>query len=152
MTDSTNQWVRVGQAASYQMGGYHNFAEYNPVHKVLVFGGGNDVNPRDGRKIWKLNASGQVTALKDAPADLGTTHSIFTVDPVSGKYLVFTESQQFYAFDVVTDTWALQASGSAVPIWTSQYGNPVMEVVGGPIDTYGVNVFVTCDGGNNCKV
>ena len=25
-------------------------------------------------------------------------------------------------------------------------------VIGGPIDTYGVNVFVTCNGENNCKV
>ena len=153
LDDATVQWTRVGQAATYQMGGYHNFAEYNPVYKVVVFGGGNPAtSPSDSRKMWKLDATGRITALQDAPVDLGTTHTIFTVDPVSGDYLVFTENNQFYVYNVATDQWTLRASGSTVPIWTTNYGDPVMEVVAGPISTYGVNVFVTCDGSRGCKV
>src|SRR5207253_2757252 len=104
------------------------------------------------RKMWKLDATGAVTPLNDAPVNIGIQSSIFTVDPVSGDYLVFTSTNQFYVYNVVTDTWTLRASGSAVPIWTTQYADPVHGVVGGPIDSYGANVFVTCDGASNCKV
>src|SRR5262249_34834276 len=39
LSDSTGQWSRVGQINTYVMGSYHNFAEYNPVYKVVLFGG-----------------------------------------------------------------------------------------------------------------
>src|SRR5947209_8203286 len=150
LNDATGQWDRIGQAAAYPMGDLHNFAEYNPVFKVMVFGGGE--SGASPRKIYKLNASGVVTPLKDPPFDVGINSTIFTVDPVSGDYLVFTNTSQFYVYNVSTDTWTLRASGSSVPIWTTTYGNPIFGAVGGPIDTYGVNVFVTCDGPNNCRV
>src|SRR5438093_11426880 len=150
LNDATGQWDRIGQAAAYSIGQYHNFAEYNPVRKVVVFGGGTGGSAT--RQMWKLDANGVVTRLNPAPVAIGIQSSIFTVDPVSGDYLVFTSSNQFYVYNVVTDTWTLKASGSAVPIWTTSYADPVHGVVGGPIDTYGVNVFVTCDGSNNCKV
>ena len=117
---------------------------------MIVFGGGE--SGASPRKIYKLNASGVVTPLKDPPVDVGINNTIFTVDPVSGDYLVFTNTSQFYVYNVSTDTWTLRASGSAIPIWTTSYGNPIFGAVGGPIDTYGVNVFVTCDGPNNCRV
>src|SRR5207302_10566330 len=150
LNDATGQWDRIGQAAAYAMGDYHNFAEYNPVRKVMVFGGGE--GGAATRKIWKLDATGAVTPLNDAPVALGIQNSIFTVDPASGDYLVFTSTNQFYVYNVVTDTWTLRASGSSVPIWTTSYSDAVHGVVGGPISTYGVNVFVTCDGADNCKV
>jgi hypothetical protein len=150
LNDATRQWDRIGQAAAYPMGELHNFAQYNPVYKVMVFGGGQAGSAP--RKIYKLDAGGAVNSLKDPPVDLGITNSIFTVDPVSGDYLVFTKTNQFYVYNVGTDTWTLRASGSSIPIWTTSYGNPVMGAIGGPIDTYGVNIFVTCDGPNNCRV
>src|SRR3989441_9919658 len=150
LNDATGRWDRIGQAAAYSMGDLHNFAEYNPIYKVMVFGGGE--GGASPRKIYKLNASGVVTPLKDPPVDVGINNTIFTVDPVSGDYLVFTNTSQFYVYNVSTDTWTLRASGPSVPIWTTTYGNPIFGAVGGPIDTYGVNVFVTCDGPNNCRV
>jgi hypothetical protein len=161
LDDATGQWTRVGQAAAYQMGGYQNIARYNPVYKVFVFGGGNEAGaPNDPLKMWKLDASGNVTALKDAPFVLGTYRSIFTVDPVSGKYLVFNSNSQFWTYDVVADAWALQASGSQVPFWTDYYldpaggtaVDPIFEVVAGPVDTYGVNAIVACNGPSGCKI
>lgn len=146
---TSGTWSRVGSAKSYQMSPLHNYAEYNPVHKVMIFGGGN---PPDSRTVWKLNASGQVTRMQDAPEDLGTTHSVVTVDPVSGDYLVFTTAQHFYVYNVLTDTWTFRATGASVPIWTTSYANPIFEVIGTPISTYGVNVFVTCDGPSKCRV
>src|SRR5207244_12218283 len=58
LNDSTGQWDRLGQAAGYPMGGCHNFAEYNPVYKVIVFGGGVSVGASGGigpRKMYKLS-------------------------------------------------------------------------------------------------
>ena len=63
LDDATVKWTRVGQPAAYQMGGYHNVGRYNPVHKVYVFGGGNQVaSPSDSpstysRTIYWLSPS-----------------------------------------------------------------------------------------------
>ena len=137
-SEQTGQWQRI--QGNLPMGGYHNFAEYNPVHKVVLFGGGN--NP-GSRKIYKLDASGQITALRDAPIDLGIQQTIVTVDPVSGKYLIFGNSNNFYAYDISTDTWQLQ-SGS-LPIFTAPIYSPAVHgIVATPISNYGVNMFVKC--------
>jgi len=150
LNDATGKWDRVGKAASYAMGDYHNFAEYNPVRKAVVFGGGT--GGAAARRIYKLDGTGAVTPLAPAPIDLGIQNAIFTVDPVNGDYLVFTKNNEFYVYDVVTDSWTLKTTGSSVPIWTTVYSDAVHGVVAGPIDTYGVNIFVTCNGSNNCKV
>src|SRR5262249_1350418 len=86
LSDSTGQWSRVGKIHTYVMGSYHNFAEYNPVYKVVLFGGGND----GARKLYKLSSNGTITSLKDAPVDLGIQSAMLTVDSVSGDYLVFS--------------------------------------------------------------
>src|SRR6185503_17496659 len=41
-SDKDQKWSTLG--SKLPMGIYHNFAEYNPVHKVVIFGGGNE-NP-----------------------------------------------------------------------------------------------------------
>lgn len=140
---TTNTWKRL--ASGLPMGDYHNFAEYNPVHKVVLFGGGNG-----NQNIYKLSASGQVTSLGLAPIGLGVQTSIVTVDPATGEYLIFTSSQQFYKYDIVNNSWK-QQSGT-VPIWTSSYGNSIHGVVATSISTYNVNLFVSCNSGANCTV
>ncbi len=144
---ASDQWSRITQA-ELPMGRAHHFAEYNPVHKVVIFGGGND----GGRLIYKGDANGNVVPLNQAPADLGTQESVVTVDPVSGDYLVFTSSGDFYAYNVLNDTWTLQSSGGTLPLFTTRFGTGVHGVVATPVASYNVNLFVTCDGGNNCKV
>lgn len=151
------QWHRLQQTANLPMGGYQAFAEYNPVHKVVVFGGG--VNPNDGTvdsHLYKLDQNGTITALKNAPFGIGTNVTIFTVDPVSGDYLVLNNSNQFWKYNVTTDAWARLTNPPAA-VFTTKYGNnSVFGVVGGPISTYGVTVFVTCEAygggaGINCR-
>ena len=67
------------------MGVYQNFAEYNPVHKVMIFGGGNG-----SRDLYKMDNAGTITKMMNAPIDLGTTWgSITTIDPMSGDFLIF---------------------------------------------------------------
>jgi hypothetical protein len=138
---TTGRWTM--HATGLAMGSYHNFAEYNPVVKVVVGGGGNGSSD-----LYKLDTLGAVTKMRNAPFGVGTMQSVFTVDPVSGDYLVFNASSQFYAYNVRTDTWT-QKNGS-VPIFTS--ASPVVtSVVGTPVSTYGVNLFVSCDGAD-CEV
>lgn len=138
--EGKQQWSSIGKVSGMN---YHNFSEYNPVHNVVVFGGGNG-----SRKMYKLSSSGQITALKDAPIELSMPWMKFTVDPVSGDYLVFTYGKQFYVYNVVTDAWQLR--NDAVPIWNTD-GQDVMHVSAIPISTYGVVMFVTCDG-PKCRV
>src|SRR5262249_13747864 len=65
-------------------------ASYNPVHKVVVFGGGSQAAPpwTNVRKWYVLDAKGKVTPLDDSPVDsYAATSTLFTVDPVGGKHL-----------------------------------------------------------------
>jgi hypothetical protein len=140
----TNQWMRVGPGKNLAMGGLHHFAEYNPKHKLAIFGGGNGSSD-----IYKVESNGQITKMGNAPVTIGVQSSIQTVDPVSGDYLVFTRNNQFYVYDVINDTWT-QQSGS-VPIWTTSYSNAIHGVVATPVSTYGIVLFVTCNH-SSCKV
>ena len=85
LEDVASQWREL--SPDVPAGSYHNIAEYNPVHKVLVFGGGVGSND-----LYKIDSAGNITALKKAPINLGIQETVFTVDPVSGEYLVFTKN------------------------------------------------------------
>ena len=135
--ESTGQWVKL--ANNLVFGDYSSFAKYNPVYHVMVFGGGAN----NQRKIYKLDSSGNITPLRDSPVDLYMANLVFTVDPVGGDYLVFTDDMVFRTYNVITDTWQNQTS--SVPIWSTKYGGPAGHVVATPVGTYGVTMFVTCD-------
>ena len=137
--ESTGQWQRLGSSVpNLPMGTHQQFAEYNPVNKVVVFGGG-----AGSHDIYKVDSLSQVTALQPAPISLGVEESIFTVDPVSGKYLVFNNLKQFWVYDVNQDTWDLQ-SGTPPIFNTPVYDPPVHGIVATPVDSYGVTMFVKC--------
>jgi hypothetical protein len=127
---------------------YHELARYNPVYKLVVFGGGNDSKGFTSRKLWKLDSSGKITALQDAPFPIGITQTIFTVDPVSGKYLVFNRQGSFYEYDVASDSWR-QLEGAKPPIVTfgsDLRASPIFGCVAAPISTHGVVMYVKYDG------
>ena len=127
------------------LGDYHQVAEYNPVHKVMIGGGGNGSSA-----LYKIDSLGNVTTMKNAPVTYGINQTVLTVDPAGGDYLMFTNSGQFYAYDVLTDTWALQSG--TVPIYTYGGGSSVVCVVAAPVSTYGVTMFVSCNSSSNCWV
>ena len=108
---------------------YHNFGEYNPVHDVMILGGGNG-----SHAFYKIAADGTVSRQTDAPISLAVTDTIISVDPVSGKYLIWNTAGQFYEYDVVADSW-LQLSQGTMPVFNANS-------VEAPIDTYGVVMFV----------
>lgn len=132
---TSGAWSRVGQAGVYPMGQYHTFAEYNPVHHVVIFGGGNDPG---SHRLYKMDATSTVTPLPNAPISLGVNQAIHTVDPISGEYLIFTTDHQFWTYDVSTDEWK-QQDAAGVPFW-----EPDLRMGAGPISTHGVTVFYSC--------
>jgi hypothetical protein len=129
----SRKWSRVHGGG---WGPLHGIAEYNPVHKVILFGAGNGNN-----ELFKMDAKGKVTRLKKPPLpSIDCTHRFFvTVDPVGGDYLVLRNQsrnpkapRQFYAFDVVKDKWR-------------KLGDSPMRGggVGTPVSNYGVVLFIT---------
>jgi hypothetical protein len=142
--EATQRWRPL--AGALGMVSYHHFAEYNPVRRVVVFGGGNDSND-----LHKVDGNGQVTTLRPAPFDLGVQWgAVFTVDPAGGEYIVLRQNGQLYGYDVTTDAWRLLAN--TAPVTTTYYDNPIHGVVATPVGTHGVVLFVTCNGPGQCRV
>jgi hypothetical protein len=148
-TPANNQWRQLGSGVP--MGGYTNFLEYNPVHKVMIFGGGWGSGSR--KALHKLDATGAITRLNDHPFDqLGSSQSIVTVDPVSGRYLVFGkigDQPAFYEYEVTTDSWRLQPASRRPPFFDVGADGPLFGTVATPISTYGVTAFLNYDRDNS---
>ena len=143
LQDSTNTWTQLAQGLS--MGPYHNVARYNPVQKVVLFGGGNG-----SRQLYKLDAAGKVTAIAAAPANVGIMASVFMADPASGKYLLFGENGDFYEYDVVKNSWGALSTAN-VPMFSSE-SNRIRWRVGIPVSTYGLIAFLAEGGDTNTRV
>jgi chitodextrinase len=138
--DLTGSWRRLGARATYVTSPYDNFAEYNPKQKVVIFGGG-----QGDRNFYKLDSSGGITSLKPTPVDLGNTKGIVTTDPVSGSYLMLSNTgNSFYSYDVVSDTWQLLPASPLFDPPISVPSEPVFGVTATPVSTYGVTLFVKC--------
>jgi hypothetical protein len=137
--DETRQWVTL--AKDLPKTSYHAFAEYSPMHKVMIFGGGGGGDP--ARLLLKCDADGKITRLKDAPFPLGVRNTIIVADPVSGDFLVFTRRGEFYVYDVAKDAWTRQ-EGEAPPIFspTRVAEDKVWHVNATPVSNYGVVMFV----------
>ncbi|MGH8729710.1 MAG: hypothetical protein ACREV9_16480 [Burkholderiales bacterium] len=135
-----NAWREM--RAGLHFGDYHTFSEYNPVERAIVFGGGEWYQQGESREMYKVDAAGKVAKLKDAPLDLGTHETVFTVDPVSGKYLVFGRDRSFWEYDLASDSW--KKLESRVPFFTdTARDNPVQGTIASPISNYGVVMFVS---------
>lgn len=137
------KWTRIANtkvkldanAPQCPMGSYSNFASYSPKQKVVLFGGGGS------SAIYRLDASGKITKLAKAPIELGIGSSIVTVDPVSGKHLVFGGDKSFWEYDVSADAWR-SLGASCAPIFDAPNTPAVFDIVAAPVSTYGVIMFV----------
>jgi len=117
--------------------GIHGVMEYNPVHKVLIVGGGD--SGKDGtRGLALVDAKGRIKRLKPLPVRVNCTPtSKLMCDPVSGEY-IFQEvhqrnmkrKQKVYALHPILNEWKEMKrrfpTGVAVAV-----------------DTYGVIVILT---------
>jgi hypothetical protein len=124
-------------SATIKTGPYHATAEYSPVDKVVVFGGGSGV-----KTVYVMDQKGGVKRATDSPFPLDSGgHAIFTADPASGKFLLFAEDGTFHVYDAVTDRWQLQSQRP--PFFdVGQYG-PVSCSIAIPISTHGVVMVLT---------
>jgi hypothetical protein len=141
---TTGLWA-VRALLNIFIGEYHNIAEYLPIHKVLIFGGGNDSPsyPDDqSRKLYKMDSAGNITQIADAPVGIGITQSVVTADPVSGNLLVFSSNGNTYEYKPATNTWHLLSVSSHRLV--NRYGELASVAV--PIPNYGVIMGLKADG------
>jgi hypothetical protein len=84
------------------MGPYHNIAKYNPVDRSVIFGAGNG-----SKTLYRMDAQGAITQLKDAPFVIRVSSTVTAVDPVSGDLLVFSmeDKGKFHALDMKKNKW-----------------------------------------------
>jgi hypothetical protein len=80
--------------------------EYNPVHKVILAGGG-DGGKKGTRSLSLLDADGRIRRLKPSPVYIRCTpEAKRTCDPVSGEFLVQGRgAKKLYAFHPLKDEW-----------------------------------------------
>ena len=122
-------------------GSYHNQSRYSPLCQCVVMGGGNGM-PR----VWRYYADGTWSRGADAPQSYNIPYAgsgdIFTVDPVTGRILVWfynNASTTMWEYNPVANTWtSISRNG---PIFPGPEGG-VTETVAIPISTYGVIMFV----------
>jgi hypothetical protein len=139
------KWTQLASNVS-ELTGDGIASAYNPVRKVIVFGGGS----RGGRKWRQLDATGKISLLDDAPMDsYACNHALFTVDPNSGKHILIrpTDYQKstgylFFELDITkalgsqwTERKDLEA---AVPQLNVSVKNMVLFSVVVPLPEYGV--------------
>lgn len=129
----SNAWSRLNKDR-LPMGPYHNFAQYSPVHKVVMLGGGNG-----SKDLHELDATGRFTALKPAPVEVGINTTAITVDPVSGDLLVLHKGGQFFAFNPTRDHWMeIKTDGMPFAMKGTSF-----DVVATPVSNDGVVLFFT---------
>ena len=153
---ATNAWELLAntngtidpELPSLPMAPYHNLAQHSPVHHRIVFGGGNDSND-----LYLIAPDLSIVTQSPAPHDVGVAWgSVFTLDPVSGDYLVFTADENVWQYDPVA------APGG---VWTPVVGPrpPFLDIgpdepsifgcVATPVPTYGVTLFLKYDGSDS---
>ncbi|MBK7549802.1 MAG: hypothetical protein IPI20_19250 [Rhodoferax sp.] len=141
--ESTGTWSSL--ATGLAMGGYHTVASYSPIHKIVVLGGGNG-----STSLYRLSANGTVSSIANAPIGVGISQSIFTVDPVSGKFLLFGSSREFFEYNPTTNGWSSVAS-SSVPMFRGG-SNAILYRAAVPISTHGVIAFLAEGGSADSRV
>jgi hypothetical protein len=88
-TEASGKWIKQDPGTDCKFGeagvspGYEAYMLYSSVKRVVVFGSGT------GRKWWKIDTSGTVNPLDDAPCvfGAGSDAAPAAADPVSGDFL-----------------------------------------------------------------
>lgn len=84
------KWVDIGICP---VDGYHSLSRHNPFREEILMTGGNN-NPQ---VMARLKKDGTIERLKDVPIKLTVRHDKISVDPLTGKYLIFADNN--YEFD-----------------------------------------------------
>lgn len=120
------------RASGLTMEGLHNLSFYNPIHKVLLFGGGG-YDGRNSAALYKMDSTGAITRLRDAPMTYQVNGCpVIAIEPVTGEMLFFTEDS-VYGYDLPTQTY--HAYGKS-------YIDMCIETAAVPLPEYGAIVFL----------
>lgn len=120
--------------------GYQVAAAYSPVYNVAVFGGGCcNANPT---KIWKFDQHHNITALATSPIGIGTQIGNFTVDPVSGNFLI-RGNHTFYELNP-TGTGTYRQLPEPPSYVGNANGSFSDDFISAPIPEYGVVMYISC--------
>ena len=138
--ESTSRWQTL--ATGLTMGPYHNVAYYNAANRIVLFGGGNSSGD-----LYKIDTSGTITKLRNAPVSFGINVTINAVDPNTGRLLVFGNNSG-YEYDVASNTWNAFDPG-ADPFPVSNPDSRVADTMATAIPTYGVIMVVHYEGGQS---
>jgi len=108
------------------VGPYHNLAKYNPIDRSVILGAGNG-----SKALYRFDAAGKLTPLKEAPIVLRISSTVVSVDPVSGDLLVLSmeDKNKFYAWNLKQDEWKQLPDA------------PISEGVAAPIVEHGVTLY-----------
>jgi len=135
--EATSTWTT--QSTTLTMGPYHNVAYYSAANHVVLFGGGNGSSD-----LYQMNAAGGITKVKNAPIAFGISNTVNTVDPASGRMLVFTINGNGYEFDPAGNNWIVINVGTTGATGDTTWLND--GVMATPISTYGVILFMRHSG------
>ncbi len=132
---AANSWQDIQVPVPAGDGLYHGVCDYSPAKNCAVFGGGNSTP----RNLWRLNSNRTVTALPNAPINVGIQHGNLMHDPVSGNFLIWGGgSREFWELNPSTAAYT-KLSGSRQPPAAGQNG--VSDPAGG---TGGPDALISC--------
>jgi hypothetical protein len=96
----TKRWEVLAQVLDFGTG--DAFAEHDPVHKVLFFGGGTG-----RRSLYRLDPTGAIVALRDAPIPLGLKEALVFVEPAGGRLLALSrpDGKSYVEYDPAQNRW-----------------------------------------------
>jgi len=81
-SEPRQKWESLGASP---VDGYHSLFRHNPYRQEVLLTGGNNAR----RVVARLKKDGKIERLKDAPVDLGIRGDKITIDPATGRYLIF---------------------------------------------------------------
>jgi hypothetical protein len=130
------KWEILAQVLDFGAG--DAFAEYDPVHKVLFFGGG-----AGRRGLFRLDPTGAVVALRDAPLSLGLKDALVVCEPAGGRLLALSrpDGKAYYEYDPAQNRW----SALPPPPAGVMRATPRAYTTAAPIPGEGVVLFLVAD-------
>jgi hypothetical protein len=99
-SDSSQTWRILAENISVD--GYHSTARQNPFKEEILFAGGNE----SIRSVGRLKKDGTFESLADAPFDISVQSDQISIDPASGRYLIYDQEElQYLEFDSDRNTY-----------------------------------------------
>ena len=132
----SKRWEVLAQGL--EVGPSDAVTEYDPVHKVMLIGGG-----KGNRALFRLDPSGMIVKLREAPVALGLKDALIVTEPASGKLLVMTRpgGKKFYEYEVLSDRW----TEMKLPPFAVMLDTRRAYTTAAPISRWGVVMYLVAD-------